>query len=54
MQVNANGGSRGYLGLYTLNVGCFVGAVSFTDNPAFISNVPLWVGDSVTEIYEMK
>jgi hypothetical protein len=54
MQVNANGGSRGYLGPYTLNVGCFNVAVSFTDNPAFILDVPLWVGDSVTEVYEIK
>ena len=45
------GGSNTYFGSYTLNVGCFVGAVTFTDNGSLVTSVAKWVGDALTSVY---
>jgi hypothetical protein len=50
-KILATGGSNAYFGTYTLNVGCFVGSVTYTDAGNFITNVPVWVGESITNIY---
>jgi hypothetical protein len=51
MKVTAHGGSTAFFGSYVVHVGCTAVSVTFTDNPSFITNVPLWVGDSVTNVY---
>ena len=51
VRVTADGGSQDFFGPYTLEVGCTSTSVVLTDNPAFILDVPKWVGDPLTNIY---
>jgi len=50
-KITALGGSNAYFGSWTVNVGCFPGSVTFTDAGNFVTNVNLYVGDSVSNIY---
>jgi hypothetical protein len=53
VKVSSDGGSNGFLGPYYLDVGCTTTSVTFTDNPAFITNVNKLVADPVTSAYTM-
>jgi len=52
-KVTMTGGSYTWFGPYTLNVGCFAGSVTYTDNAAFVPAVNLLVGDSNTGVYTL-
>jgi len=49
--VSTEGDSFGFLGLYTLNVGCLSGLVSFNDNSLLDVSVTHIIGTSVTGVY---
>ena len=48
-----NGDSTAFFGLYDLRVGCYWDSLSFTDSSSFITNVDVYVGDSLDSIYTM-
>lgn len=52
-RIIANGGSNFYFGPYDLQMGCFLGSVTYTDAPTFDVDKPMWVGDSVTSAYTL-
>jgi len=54
VRVEASGGSFGWFGPYSLDVGCTPSSVSFVDNPEYITSVLLNVGDDVTDTYIFK
>ena len=51
--MSAAGGSFNWFGPYYLDVGCTTTSVVFTDSPAFVTNVPIFVGDSVVAKYTL-
>lgn len=53
VKVSSDGGSAGFLGPYYLDVGCTPTSVTFTNNPAFVTNVNKLVADPVTQAYTM-
>ena len=51
VKVTALGGSSAFFGPFVLNVGCFVGSVTFADNSFLVTIVNKFVGDSLTNAY---
>jgi hypothetical protein len=51
LKVSALGGSNNYFGPYVLNVGCFAGAVSYSDSGSLDTNLPLSVGAATAGAY---
>jgi len=52
VKVTALGGSNKYFGPYELDIGCTTTSVVYTDAASgFVTNVPVYVGDSVVNKY---
>jgi hypothetical protein len=51
VKVTALGGSTEFFGPFVMNVGCFAGAVSYTDSTSLVTSVSKSVGDSLTAAY---
>ena len=45
------GGANGYFGIYEMNIGCFAGSVTFSDNGSLVVSVSKFVGDSLGSVY---
>ncbi len=48
---NVLGLSEGYFGPYIMNIGCFTGAVTYSDSGSLVTSVSVTVGDSTTGVY---
>ena len=47
------GDSEQYLGPYDLRIGCYSESVEYSDDPAFVQHVPLFVGDSTYHVWNL-
>jgi hypothetical protein len=54
LKVSTDGDSSAFFGPYTLNVGCFEGVVTYSDNSEFVSSVALSVGDDPANVYTLS
>ena len=45
------GGSFAFFGPYVLNVGCFSGVATYSDNGSFVTSVAKSVGDAIANAY---
>jgi len=51
VKVSTNGGSSAFFGPFTLSVGCFSPAVTFTESPTFINTGTVSVQGPTTSLY---
>jgi len=51
LKISAEGGSYTWFGPYVLNVGCFAGSLTLTQNTALVSSVTKYIGFPVASAY---
>jgi hypothetical protein len=51
VKVSAYGGSTKFFGPFTLNVGCFAGIVTYSNNPSLVLIKELTVGSDISAAY---